>query len=126
MAYHDRKIDRKQKRGRKSIQPEFIGEFCSDADISGEKQKARDLRASAWWKKKIASGICYYCGRKFPPSELTMDHKIPLTRGGRSEKINIVPACKECNNRKKYLLPTEWEEYMDNIKKKSQEEHNDG
>ena len=85
--------------------------------ISREKQKARELRHSPWWKKKISEGVCYYCGRKFPPAELTMDHKIPLSRGGFSEKINIVPCCKECNNKKTYLLPTEWEEYMNELKK---------
>jgi len=44
-----------------------------------------------------------------------MDHIIPLSRGGTSERFNIVPACKECNNRKKYLLPTEWDEYLNSI-----------
>ena len=88
-----------------------------DEVISREKRKARDLRHSPWWRKRIAPGICYYCGGKFNPNELTMDHKIPLTRGGLSEKINIVPACKECNNKKSYLLPTEWDEYLESIKK---------
>jgi 5-methylcytosine-specific restriction endonuclease McrA len=45
-------------------------------------------------------------------SNLTMDHVVPLIRGGRSIKNNLVPACKECNNKKKYLLPMEWEEYL--------------
>lgn len=85
--------------------------------IKREKQKARELRHSSWWKNKIASGICYYCGRKFKPSELTMDHVMPLSRGGHSEKINIVACCKECNTKKKSLLPVEWEEYIQNIKK---------
>jgi 5-methylcytosine-specific restriction protein A len=92
--------------------------ISDEARIAGEKRKARELRHSAWWRRKIASGICYYCGRKFQPGELTMDHKIPLGRGGTSEKINIVAACKECNNKKKYLLPTEWEEYMKSLKVK--------
>jgi 5-methylcytosine-specific restriction protein A len=88
-------------------------DIVSDDDhIAREKRKARELRHSAWWRKKIASGICYYCGMRFPPRDLTMDHRIPLGRGGTSEKINIVAACKECNNKKKYLLPTEWDEYM--------------
>ena len=47
-----------------------------------------------------------------------MDHKIPLSRGGTSDRINIVPACKECNNKKKYLLPWEWEEYLKSLKNK--------
>jgi 5-methylcytosine-specific restriction endonuclease McrA len=37
-----------------------------------------------------------------------MDHLIPLSRGGYSTKENLVPCCKECNNRKKYLLPAEF------------------
>jgi len=42
-----------------------------------------------------------------------MDHVVPLTRGGRSVKNNLVTCCKECNNRKKNLLPQEWEEYLE-------------
>lgn len=85
-----------------------------------QKQKARELRNSAWWKKKISDGKCYYCGKEFNPTDLTMDHKIPLSRGGKSEKINLVPACKECNNKKKYLLPTEWDEYLEDIKNRKE------
>jgi 5-methylcytosine-specific restriction enzyme A len=44
-----------------------------------------------------------------------MDHIVPLVRGGKSTKGNLVPACKECNNKKKYLLPMEWDEYMKNF-----------
>jgi 5-methylcytosine-specific restriction endonuclease McrA len=48
-----------------------------------------------------------------------MDHIVPLSRGGKSRKGNIVPACKECNNRKKYLLPIEWEEYLQLLSEKT-------
>jgi 5-methylcytosine-specific restriction protein A len=44
-----------------------------------------------------------------------MDHVVPLTRGGKSTKGNLVPACKDCNNKKKYFLPIEWEEYLQSI-----------
>lgn len=88
-----------------------------DPDVlKREKDKARALRDSAWWKKKRSSGKCYYCRKQFPVSELTMDHLIPLARGGKSVKENLVPSCKECNNRKKYLLPTEWQEYLQSMK----------
>lgn len=75
--------------------------------IAREKQKARALRKTQWWQNQIARGICYYCHRHFEPAELTMDHIVPLARGGRSTKRNIVPSCKECNNRKRYLTPVE-------------------
>ncbi len=81
-----------------------------------EKSKARELRSTSWWRKKIAEGKCHYCGGIFKPDELTMDHVIPLSRGGKTERINIVPACKDCNNKKKYLLPTEMEEFIEKIK----------
>lgn len=115
MSYKDRKPDRKKIR-RENSAVEFFSEN-KDSHIAREKNKARELRDSPWWREKISSGECYYCGRKFSPAELTMDHKIPLARGGFSEKINIVPACKDCNNRKKYMLPTEWDEYMEKLKK---------
>jgi hypothetical protein len=41
-----------------------------------------------------------------------MDHRVPLVRGGRSVRSNVVPACRECNAAKKYLLPVEWAAYL--------------
>ncbi len=65
-----------------------------------EKSKARELRASAWWKNQKAKGVCYHCEQRFHPDELTMDHLIPIARGGKSDKKNCVPSCKECNTKK--------------------------
>ena len=81
----------------------------SEQEIRRERAKARDLRQSQWWKRRRASGICHYCGGKFPPRDLTMDHLVPLVRGGRSSKGNLVPACKECNTSKKNRLAFEWD-----------------
>jgi 5-methylcytosine-specific restriction enzyme A len=94
----------------------FISDV-SDEEIRKEKAKAQTLRKSQWWKRKCAEGSCYFCGNKFHPKELTMEHVVPLIRGGKSSKGNIVPACKECNNKKKYLLPIEWEDYLKNLQK---------
>ena len=78
-----------------------------DAHVSRERAKARELRNSSWWKQQLSTGICYYCKKKFKPEELTMDHIVPVARGGKSTRGNIVACCKECNNRKKYLTPAE-------------------
>ena len=90
---------------------------ADDEHIKREKAKARELRATQWWKRKRGAGICYYCGKKFKPADLTMDHLVPVVRGGKSAQGNCVPACKECNNKKKFLLPTEWVEYLETIQK---------
>ncbi|MCW7464375.1 HNH endonuclease [Leptospira levettii] len=81
----------------------------SDEEIRRERKKAKDLKNTAWWKNKRASGICHYCGKKFKVEDLTMDHLIPLIRGGKSVKANLVPACKDCNFKKKHSLPFEKE-----------------
>jgi 5-methylcytosine-specific restriction protein A len=94
----------------------FFFSSVKEADIRRERNKARALRNSEWWKRKRSKGVCYFCGASVPPRELTMDHVIPIIRGGKSVKSNVVPACKSCNIKKKYLLPTEWEEYLDSIK----------
>jgi len=91
--------------------------FTDEAIMKKERDKARKLRSSQWWKRKRDSGICQYCKQNFLPKELTMDHIIPLARGGKSERFNLVPCCKECNTKKKQLLPSEWDEYMTSIKK---------
>ncbi|MBI4686431.1 MAG: HNH endonuclease [Nitrospirae bacterium] len=85
-------------------------------ETSKEKQKARELRKTQWWKQKLSEGKCYYCGKEMLPSDLTMDHIVPIIRGGKSAKNNLVPACKECNNKKKHALPFEWEEYLNRLK----------
>lgn len=79
----------------------------SDAEMRRERQKARELRASQWWKRKLASGVCHHCGGKFVPAVLTMDHLVPVVRGGKSTKGNVVPSCKSCNSARKHTLPFE-------------------
>ncbi len=98
----------------------------SPEQLRKEKEKARDLRNSQWWKRQTAKGACHYCRRRFPPSELTMDHVIPLVRGGKSVRGNTVPACRECNGRKKYLLPLEWDQYIRSASKEPPTQTDEG
>ncbi len=81
-----------------------------DADpvhVARERARARDLRKSGFWQRRLQAGLCAYCGNKFAAKELTMDHVVPVARGGRSTRGNVVPACKACNNEKKLLTPAE-------------------
>lgn len=93
--------------------------YVTEEEIKREKAKAQRLRKSQWWKRKCAEGLCYYCKKKVASKELTIDHIVPIVRGGKSTKGNIVPVCKECNNKKKYLLPIEWEEYLQRLTKET-------
>lgn len=49
---------------------------------------------------------CAYCGCKI--DKLTMDHVIPLSKGGKHSADNVVPACAHCNQVKSVRTPEEW------------------
>ncbi|MBF0261530.1 MAG: HNH endonuclease [Magnetococcales bacterium] len=73
-----------------------------------ERLKAKELKRSAWWKSQVGRGVCHYCGTRVHPSELTMDHVVPVIRGGRSARDNLVPACLACNREKRSLSSSQW------------------
>lgn len=79
-----------------------------DAHKKRERNRARELRQSNWWKQKLSAGECYHCGKKFPVAELTMDHLIPIGRGGHSDRNNVVVSCKPCNTAKQSKVAGEW------------------
>lgn len=51
--------------------------------------------------------LCQYCGENYKTSELTFDHVIPRSKGGRTMWTNIVTACQCCNMTKGNRLPAE-------------------
>ena len=101
--------------------PEFYAPIDPE-ELRRERARSRALRQSQWWKRRIASGICYYCRRQVGPRALTMDHIVPLGRGGRAIRGNVVPACKECNNRKQSLVPVEWAEYLARLERRDEDD----
>lgn len=76
--------------------------------IKKQREEARALRKTNWWNQKLQQGICYYCDQKFSKEELTMDHKIPIARGGLSTKSNLVVCCKTCNSQKQSRLSVDY------------------
>ena len=50
---------------------------------------------------------CQYCGVHFQPEDLTYDHVLPKSRGGRTEWTNIVTCCIDCNRKKGGRTPKE-------------------
>ncbi len=44
--------------------------------------------------------MCMYCGGQFAEHQLTRDHVVPISRGGRDTWSNVVVACRVCNTRK--------------------------
>ncbi|MBP6218397.1 MAG: HNH endonuclease [Oligoflexales bacterium] len=77
--------------------------------IQREKQKAKDLRKSSWWDAIVHKKKCSHCQTIVSsPSDLTMDHIVPLSKGGYSSRGNLVASCKACNTKKRDRTTVEW------------------
>ncbi|MBN35039.1 MAG: HNH endonuclease [Rhodospirillaceae bacterium] len=50
---------------------------------------------------------CQYCGTRGETRELTFDHVMPRSRGGRTSWENVVAACSACNMKKANRTPKE-------------------
>ena len=63
------------------------------------------------WKDAVMyfRGKCSYCGRKQSRSvKLTRDHVVPVSKGGKTVRENIVPSCARCNSSKSDNDMEEW------------------
>lgn len=71
-------------------------------------RQPRDYISRATRTEIIAAfgGRCAYCGRG--DVALEIDHRIPVSKGGTSDRLNLVPACKPCNVRKFNHDPAGW------------------
>ena len=69
--------------------------------------KAGGTFTASDWTAQIQqqNNLCYYCGKPFTTTApATIDHVIPISKGGRHSPENIVAACRSCNS-KKYTNP---------------------
>ncbi len=51
--------------------------------------------------------VCAYCGEHYLPKNLSRDHIIPVSRGGKNNWTNVVTACRHCNTKKSNKTPEE-------------------
>lgn len=74
---------------------------------------------------EVGHGICHWCNRQTKmPSVLpwvpkndfdaTVDHVVPLSKGGGNGRDNLVLSCRHCNSLKGDMMPDEWEAFCAN------------
>ena len=90
-----------------SVQSDWIDLSPDPVHVKREREKARELRKTDWWRALVAKGVCHYCHRNVGAAELTLDHVVPVSRGGKSTRGNCVPCCRDCNAKKKAYTPAE-------------------
>lgn len=80
------------------------------SECLAQRWKGRPPR-QVWWALRQAvlerdEYTCVYCGRR--SGRLTLDHVVPVSRGGSSVLENLVTACVGCNSAKATKTPEEW------------------
>ena len=60
---------------------DWIDIQADSAHVKREREKARALRKTDWWRAKIAAGVCHYCQRNVGAENLTLDGIIKLMVG---------------------------------------------
>lgn len=78
--------------------------IIAETDISPRFNRPKVSRLGVFMRDAFR---CQYCGNRFPPKNLTIDHVVPRSRGGRTEWSNIVTACMSCNIKKGDRTPEE-------------------
>lgn len=68
------------------------------------KKKIRFSRTNIFARDRYR---CQYCGKTGTIHELTHDHVLPRSQGGKTEWTNIVTACNDCNCKKRNRTPSE-------------------
>ena len=80
-------------------------EFSSIIPVDYEKGevRAKSNALSPALRYKILKrdrNTCQSCGARAPEVELEVDHKIPVSKGGKDDESNLVTKCKDCNRGK--------------------------
>jgi len=87
-----------------------ISRIVSQRNIQARRAGAKGQITPEQWRLllKRHNFRCFYCGTVLVPKNRTLDHKIPLSRGGANTITNVVPACRPCNNRKLRMTTAEF------------------
>jgi 5-methylcytosine-specific restriction endonuclease McrA len=87
--------------------------YATDSEFRAAEQVRKQIRRAAgtltineWFNTvEYFQYTCAYCGS---PHSLTMDHIVPICKGGKTTPDNIIPACSSCNSSKQAEDVVEW------------------
>lgn len=96
----------------------------SDDKLIPQKYYQREQFTSAERQDVLnkSNGLCAHCGKPLSKYNMTVDHFIPLFKGGSNRAINLIPLCEDCNkNKDDKLYQIEYishlgQKHLDNLK----------
>lgn len=80
--------------------------FIKTSEKKYAKNEFEALRP--FMKIRYSQKNCHYCNTKLQRRLKTIDHKIPLTRGGTNDEENLVMSCLPCNLKKSWMTESEF------------------
>jgi len=83
----------------------FVGDASGVTKILHRRQRysiSGEVQQKIWARDGFK---CVYCGAKMGEALMTIDHFIPLERGGLNDERNYLTACRKCNKRKGVMDP---------------------
>ena len=92
--------------------------FCKKDNTKKKLQKMKRKQYTTYEREMIyrkGDCKCYLCGKDLLLSEMTLDHVVPLNKGGADCLENLMPCCRECNTWKSNYLKQEFEGKVSNI-----------
>ena len=75
----------------------LAGRIVRGEPLTGEKKRPMCSKTRRYVRELWGTVPCIYCGRELKGLEITMEHVLPRSLGGRNHRDNIRPACKKCN-----------------------------
>lgn len=101
-AYYAANANKKRAEARayKKANPELIQAQVNKRRARQFAAEINDFTADEWHiMQELADHRCHYCKKRYK-GRLTMDHIVPLSKGGHHTYSNIIPACRSCNSKK--------------------------
>jgi 5-methylcytosine-specific restriction endonuclease McrA len=102
--------NKKRMEERRRIQDSYYAKTSEDyPEAVGNYYKPNRAPIEKSLRPKIlnrTNGYCFYCDKELDPFDWQIDHVWPYRMGGTHEFVNLVPACKDCNEEKWAHLPT--------------------
>lgn len=105
--------------GKNYLTPHPESLYCSDRCRNTTRERRRrareyDAPGEYRWTQVVALWMaldqrCAYCLTHLPLTRMQVEHVVPLSRGGRNDRTNILPACGPCNAEKSDRTPNEWD-----------------
>lgn len=87
--------------------PELAKKYNAEREGLTTRRQIKEQVSKEEWKEILVKfdNSCAYCGSQF---ELTKDHVLPISKGGKHEVNNLIPACHSCNSSKNDTLLDDW------------------